>query len=280
LKEKADRQVDRQEAEKSKATLPITNSMFDDRILLSSKEVSEKGDEISSTHTHKDTLNISVPEPIDVNDDFTENLGVEKQAKRDVVLDKITTNFNKDIDKIISKPLTGESSQRSAQTNSVMVYPERALNSNRYSGHGTGVNSPQVPMSARDSYKPKLSTMYKSKKKKVDENPLKNKVLSNRNGNGKKTKESKEIATQKVSDYQQDDTLTPDKDNRHNLKQKSVDKSDDISSHDSNTGVAQLQKTKIYSEKGDSKEYDQYMSEDAYEVIAQQELYRGKRKSF
>jgi hypothetical protein len=271
-------EVERQEVEKSKATPPITNSMFDDRILLSSKDVPEKGDEVSPTHTPKDTLNISMPEPIDMNDDLIDDLGLEKQVKRDLVMEKTTENFNKDIDRIVSKPLTGGSSQRSLQTNSVMVYPERALNINRYNAHGIGVNCPHVPTSARESYKTKLSTMHKSKKKKVVENPLKNKVLSNRKGNGKKIKESKEMATQKVSDYQQDDTLTPYKDSRHNLEQKSLDKSDDISSHDSTTGVAQLKKTKRDSERGDSKEHDQYMSEAAYEVIAQQELYRGKRK--
>jgi hypothetical protein len=131
-------------------------------------------------------------------------------------------------------------------------------------------------MSARDSYKPRFPGMNKMTKIKSDKNPLKNKVLSKKNI--KIIDGDKKVAVRNVTDYQQEDILITDKDDDENTEQKLVDKSDDISSLDLDKGVPKLQKNESKDIRVDNRDYEQYLSNEAYEVLVQQEIYRGKNR--
>lgn len=173
--------------------------------------------------------------------------------------------------------MSAENSQRSYQTMSVLMYPESILKGNIYSKNASKIPSPSVHLSARNEPIYKTSNDKKSsklKRRKSDKNPLKNKALSNRNNVKPEANVIKvgQILDQKVTDYQQEENnqiLVENQDKQEDKVHSQSENTGDISSIDEDKGAPQLKANPVRPNS---------LEEEAYDIIAEQEFYRGINK--
>lgn len=181
------------------------------------------------------------------------------------------------LDNLGKIPTSGENSQRSYQTVSVLMYPESILKGNIYSKKMSKLASPSVHLSARNEPISKTSRGKKSnkiKRKRSDKNPLKNKALSSRN-NGKSeagATKAGQVLDQKVTDYQQEENTEILVDNPD------TEEEDKVHSQLENTGeISSIDEDKVTAQIKANPVRTNTLEEEAYDIIAEQEYYRGMK---
>jgi hypothetical protein len=81
----------KQEDNKPEVKSSAADSIFDDKVIQSSKEPSEKEDEDCAV---KNSLNISIPVSSYVKDDLSKKMDIKEEIKRDVILTSKANDSN------------------------------------------------------------------------------------------------------------------------------------------------------------------------------------------